>query len=96
LKAIFTFILAITIIPANAQKFSFGDKAGVNVATLLGDFSEELKMRTGFHVVATAEIPITQDFYFSPELLYSSVGAKLNESEDFGTGGFFGINSALA
>ncbi len=95
LKALFTFIIALSITTINAQEFSIGPKAGLNVATLLGDFSEELKMRTGFHIGVTSEIPIAQDFYFSPELVYSSIGAKFDESEDFGTGGLFGVSSVL-
>ena len=65
----------------NAQEVNFGIKAGLNLAGLNG--SEDLDdydLRTSFHVGAVAEIGISEKFSFQPELLYSSQGAKAEES----------------
>lgn len=65
----------------NAQTVQFGAKAGVNFASLGGDETEDLDGRTGFHLGVLAEIPVTGNFAFQPEVLYSSVGAKSEMSE---------------
>ncbi len=66
----------------NAQEESirFGAKAGLNLANVKGD-NENTDMRTSFHVGALAEIPISEKFAFQPELLYSSQGNKVDESD---------------
>lgn len=61
-----------------AQEFNFGAKGGVNFATLTGD-DVDVDMRTSFHLGLVAEIPFATNFYFGPEVLYSSQGAKVNE-----------------
>ncbi|MCK8520263.1 PorT family protein [Aquimarina sp. D1M17] len=66
----------------NAQEESirFGAKAGLNLGNVKGD-NENTDMRTSFHVGALAEIPISEKFAFQPELLYSSQGNKVDESD---------------
>lgn len=73
-------VVALIALPAlQAQEFfRMGAKAGVNFANLVGD-TEDAKMRTSFHVGLVAEIPISENFYFGPEVLYSSQGTKINE-----------------
>ncbi len=39
--------------------------------------------RTSFHMGGLVEIPITESFSIQPELLYSSQGSQLKESEEF-------------
>ncbi len=64
----------------NAQETSFGVKAGLNLATIVGDV-DNADMRTSFHIGGIAEIPLAQDFFFGPELLYSAQGVKEEETE---------------
>lgn len=66
----------------NAQEVKFGAKAGVNLASIGGDF-DEFDGRTSFHVGGVAEIVISEKFSIQPELLYNSVGAALDETDSF-------------
>ena len=65
----------------NAQNVRFGAKAGVNLAAINGDETDDFDMRTSFHVGAVVEIPISDKFSVQPELLYSSQGAESELSE---------------
>jgi len=65
----------------NAQNIRFGAKAGVNLASINGDETDDFDMRTSFHVGAVVEIPLSDKFSVQPELLYSSQGAKSEFSE---------------
>ena len=72
----------------NAQEVTFGAKAGLNLASITGDETGDLDGRTSFHVGAVAEIAISDVFSVQPELLYSSQGAKYEESySEFGYSG---------
>ncbi len=64
--------------PIQAQEFNFGAKGGVNFATLTGD-DVDADMKTSFHLGLVAEIPFAENFFFGPEVLYSSQGAKISE-----------------
>lgn len=64
----------------NAQEINFGVKAGLNLASLTGEELEDYDMLMSFHVGAVAEIGISEKFSFQPELLYSSQGAKAEQS----------------
>lgn len=66
----------------NAQEVKFGVKAGLNLATISGDETSDVKSKTSFHLGAVAEISISDKFSVQPELLYSAQGAK----EDGGDG----------
>lgn len=67
-----------TVVSTQAQEdeIRFGAKAGLNLATITGDGTDELSTRTSFHVGALVEIPISDKFAFQPELLFSNQGAK--------------------
>ncbi len=65
---------------SNAQEASFGVKAGLNLANIVGDNTDG-DMRYSFHFGGIAEIPLSQDFVFGPEVLYSSQGIKNEFSE---------------
>lgn len=65
---------------SNAQEVKFGAKAGVNFASLGGDL-KDLDGRTSFHIGAVAEIVVSEQFSFQPELLYSSQGIKVNDTD---------------
>ena len=65
----------------NAQEVKFGVKAGLNLASITGDETDNLDGRTSFHLGAVAEISISDKFSVQPELLYSTQGAKYEDSE---------------
>jgi hypothetical protein len=69
---------------SNAQeKITFGAKAGLNLATLTGDV-ENADMKAGIHFGGMAEISINDKFSVQPELLFSTQGAKYEDSYNDG------------
>lgn len=66
---------------ANAQA-KFGVKAGANLANIVGDDAEDAKMKIGFNVGALAQVPITANFVFQPEVVFSAQGAKSDDDGD--------------
>lgn len=88
-KFLLFWVVSLISLPAlHAQEFNLGAKGGVNLATLTGD-DVDVETRTSFHLGLVAEIPFADNFYFGPEVLYSSQGAKFKE---FGTEGFFKLD----
>lgn len=86
-KILLTTIAMLVLNYANAQtEISYGAKAGLNLSNLNG-IDEDVSTRTSFHLGGFAEIAITEEFSFQPELIYSSQGAKSEVSLDseFGT-----------
>jgi hypothetical protein len=69
------------IFSINAQTVNFGAKAGVNFADITGDESDSFDGRTSFHFGAVAEIPVSEKFYFQPEIIYSEQGSDYKDSE---------------
>lgn len=67
-------------------KTSFGLRAGVNFQNLNGkdinDDKLENKLKTGFNVGVNAEIPVGIDFYVQPGVLFTTKGAKLEDSDN--------------
>lgn len=83
-KLLFTAaIVALGFTTVNAQEVKFGAKAGVNLASLSGDNTDDLDGRTSFHVGGVAEIMISEKFSVQPELLYSAQGAKESSEDEF-------------
>lgn len=72
-------LIAISICANAQQQVKIGPKAGVNFSTLSN--LSKTKTLTGFYVGAVAELKLTEQFSFQPELLYSSQGAKNVYSE---------------
>lgn len=75
-------LLAVTLL--NAQGISYGLKAGLNLSnysTSIDGFDDVVKTRTSFHVGAVVEFGLSDQFAVQSELLYSSVGAKIDYSE---------------
>lgn len=66
----------------NAQEVNFGAKAGVNIASLKSDNDglKDLDSKTSFHVGVMAELKLSDKFAVQPELLFSSQGAKEEQS----------------
>ncbi|WGD34343.1 porin family protein [Olleya sp. YS] len=73
---------------ANAQDVNFGAKAGVNFATITGDDTDGIESKIGIHIGLVAEIEISENFSFQPELLYSAQGAQDDYSESENINGF--------
>ncbi len=83
-KIIFLFVTVFAFTLLNAQDISFGLKAGPNFADLNisdSDDDDEFETRTAFHVGGLVEFSFSDKFSVQPELLFSSVGAKYEESE---------------
>ncbi|QXP59127.1 porin family protein [Olleya sp. HaHaR_3_96] len=90
MKKLFTMaaVAVLGLSNVNAQEVNFGAKAGVNLATLTGDETDDLESRTGFHVGVVAEMVISDKFSFQPELMYSAQGTKSSYSESETFNGF--------
>lgn len=83
------FALAATALSLTSKaqdKTTFGIRAGVNFQNLtinLGDKDDvDTKIKPGFNIGVNAEIPVAQDFYLQPGLLFTTKGAKLKEDDD--------------
>jgi opacity protein-like surface antigen len=63
----------------NAQDIKFGVKGGINISNFTGDIDTSSKI--GFQVGGFAEFKLSEKFAIQPELLYSTQGAKYEESE---------------
>ena len=78
------FILAIAIAvtgSVNAQDVKIGAKVGLNLANITGDFDgDDLDAKTGFNLGVFAEISLSDKLIFQPELLFSTQGAKSEET----------------
>lgn len=72
---------AFALAQMNAQEVKFGVKAGLNLASIGGDETDDVDARTSFHIGGIVEIVITEKFSVQPELLYSAQGAKSKFSE---------------
>lgn len=79
-KVFITAIAILGFMTTQAQEVRFGVKAGLNVANLTGDI-EDAKSKVGFHLGGFAEIMLSDQFAFQPELLFSSQGSKAETSE---------------
>ena len=81
-KFLFTLLALASFSLINAQENStrFGAKAGLNISNLTGEGADLIRAKTnvGFHVGAVVEIPISENFAFQPELVYSNQGAEID------------------
>jgi hypothetical protein len=79
-------MIVVFALATNSFAQKFGARAGFNLATALvkdnsDTYSDNFKMKPGFHIGATAEFPINETFAFETGLLLSSKGTKESESE---------------
>ncbi len=79
-------ILVATVVMISAASYaqiSFGVRAGVNLQNINGKDDAGDKLTTdliiGFNAGVNVELPIAQDFYLQPGLLFSTKGAKSSE-----------------
>lgn len=82
-KHIFSAILAMLCFVAYAQDgpikksdIGFGFKGGMNVSFITGDGTDNFDSKIAFHIGVVSEIPISENFSFQPEILYSAQGDK--------------------
>lgn len=80
-------VLALMAGAAQAQnKTTFGVRAGVNFQNLTGEDDNgdkySNKIKTGFNVGVNAEIPLADEFFLQPGVLFSTKGAKLEGPGD--------------
>jgi hypothetical protein len=85
-KIVLASLLSLATASIYAQsKASFDIRAGINFQNVNGEDAAgnkyENKLKTGFHVGVDAEIPVADEFYFAPGLLYSTKGAKGENGE---------------
>ncbi|MRT15778.1 PorT family protein [Vitellibacter sp. q18] len=83
---LFTAVALFAFTTAQSQEFRLGAKAGVNIASIGGDYVGGLDSRVGFHVGGLVEIPLAGKFALQPEILYSAQGAKY---------GYFGYDEKI-
>lgn len=81
------FALATTALVVNAKaQTTFGIRAGVNFQNINGKDPNgndlDLKLKTGFNIGVNAEIPVANDFYVQPGVLFSTKGAKSKVDDD--------------
>lgn len=88
MKKIIT-ILAVTALvftTADAQEIKVGAKAGINISSIGGDGTEDSSSKIGLHLGGVGVYMFSDKFGAQAELLYSSFGAK--EEESFSEDGF--------
>ncbi|NII28272.1 PorT family protein [Pseudoflavitalea sp. X16] len=92
MKKILLLLLAVSSIAlVSAQTPRFGIKAGINIAnqnvklTYMGMSADQNgDAIVGFHIGGVADIPLSPQFSFRPELLLSGKGSKFNGTDDDG------------
>ncbi len=86
----FFFVVAAAVVStgAFAQNFSYGVKAGLNMASVTKDGDDlegaDKKMRMGFHAGLVGEYQVSDIFGVQAELLYSQQGVKFVPTEGDG------------
>jgi len=71
------FLATFFVAESYAQKPEFGLKAGLNLANLSGVSSGvDAKIKPGVNLGVYGHIPITNQIYYFPELVFSSLGSK--------------------
>ena len=64
----------------NMGDIKFGGKAGINFTTWLGNDFDGVSAKVGTYFGGIVEIPVMDDFYVQPELLFALQGADLGPS----------------
>lgn len=64
------------------ENFRIGVKGGVNLANIVGE-GHRGDLQTSIHLGMLTEIPLSEKFFFGPEILYSSQGSKNRYKLDY-------------
>jgi len=91
-------VLVVTMTNESSAQ-SFGLKGGLNLSNMLDKdddetYSDDYKMKPGFHIGATAEFPFSDMFSFETGLLLSTKGFKVSDEETLG-GDTYGFEGKL-
>lgn len=81
IKKIVIMIICFTFVTgafAQDKKFTWGVKAGLNLANFIGKDVEDTKMKVGFNVGVVSEYSFCEKFAVGPELLFSTQGCSIN------------------
>lgn len=83
-KVLLMALLSTMAVGVNAQNLIL--QGGLNLSNMLekddsDTYSDDFKMRPGFHLGATVAFPITDVISFEPGLLFMTRGFKINEEE---------------
>ena len=86
LVKLFLVVIAFTMATDELFAQNFGLKGGLNLSNMLmkdddDTYSDDYKMKPGFHVGATAEFPLSEMFSFETGLLLSTKGFQISEEE---------------
>lgn len=77
--------IAVLGLSQSDAQVNFGVKAGPQLSNLVGNDDVDASTKFGFHAGAYANIRISEQFAFQPELLYSMQGAESEMTyEEFG------------
>ncbi|AZA54889.1 porin family protein [Chryseobacterium sp. G0201] len=68
---------------ASKSPVTFGVKAGMNVSSISTTSEVDIKSKIGFNAGAFANIPLSSKFSIQPEILYSGLGAKSKNSNEY-------------
>jgi opacity protein-like surface antigen len=79
MKKVILFAAFAVVAFATQAQVKFGAKAGMNLANLSGDISDN-KMKVGFNVGGLVNIPVSENLSVQPEILYSAEGTKFGGS----------------
>lgn len=74
-KIILGLALIVMTLSANAQ-VRFGVKAGMNISTIRVSEGLESDYKPGFHAGVILDMPLSGNFYFNPQLVFSQMGCK--------------------
>lgn len=94
-KLIFIAFMAFFAIQCNAQKISYGLKAGPNISNVVGESPYDFNSRTSFHAGVIADLSLSGKFGLQPELLFSSQGAKNGPNPWYDINGYENVRSEL-
>ena len=78
MKKLTFFFLFVMLSSVSFGQFNLGIKGGVNFANLSIDDADS---RTGYHFGAFAHVPISENIGIQPEVLFSSQGASITDTD---------------
>lgn len=86
MRKLFLVMIIITMAcGADAQGFSWGVRAGLNIPTMgeksKGDAGFDYKSKTGFHVGVITDFSLSKSFYIQPGLYFTTKGTKMKMDE---------------
>src|SRR5690348_16483305 len=74
MRRIFFFIISFLAAAASFSQVEYGVKGGLNLATVRYLNDDNTKARLGFNAGFFAEVPLQENLFVRPEILYSSKG----------------------